>query len=128
MQSPFSVKTGQRDGAAVITVEGEFDLAGVPEFDRARNQALRWKSPIVVDLTDCEFIDSTGIGCLIEGFRAAAQAGLPYALVGSGLQVKRVLELVGISDHVPSFDSLGAALAGVRTAESIADEQSTESR
>ena len=116
MQSPFSVNTAQRDGAAVITVEGEFDLVGVPEFHRARDKALRWKGPFVVDLSDCEFIDSTGIGCLIKGFQAAAQAGLPYALVGSAPQVKRVLELAGIPDRVPSFNSLGTALASVRTA------------
>jgi anti-sigma B factor antagonist len=103
----FSVS--RANGVAVVAVAGEFDLGSVPDFRRARDQALKEHSPLVVDLTRCQFIDSTGIGALITCFKRAAQEDVDYALVGSGPQVGRVLELVGIPGRVPTFTSLDEA-------------------
>jgi len=54
------------DGAWVITLHGELDLAAVPSFRSATTDALRdgW-TELIIDLGSVSFIDSAGIGVLI---------------------------------------------------------------
>ena len=100
-----------QDGTAVLAVQGEFDLDGADAFRRSRAEALRSASPIVVDLTECEFIDSTGLGVLIDTYQVAERVGLRMALVGSGIRVHRLLELTGVAERVPCFTSIEEARA-----------------
>lgn len=54
------------DGAWIVTLLGELDLAAVPSFRSATTEALRdgW-THMVIDLEHVSFIDSAGIGVLI---------------------------------------------------------------
>ena len=99
------------EGAAVLTVAGEFDLAVADDFSAAQSSAIGLDLPLVVDLTACEFIDSTGIACIVWAYRAAREAGHRFALAGSGLQVRRVLRLVGMRTAVPYFSRREDAIA-----------------
>jgi anti-sigma B factor antagonist len=112
----FSASFHEREGAGVIAVAGEFDLAGTTEFRTARGEAMGTEGALVVDLSDCTFIDSTGIACVIRTFERASRASRGFALVASDLHVRRVLELVGVPDRVPCFASLDAALSEVAPA------------
>jgi anti-anti-sigma factor len=94
-------QTFETDGVAVLAVEGEFDLGGVDGFLEARELALQRDLPLVIDLGACEFIDSSGIGCLLRTFQLSQQLGRRFALVGSGRQVRHVLEFVGVPERVP---------------------------
>ena len=86
---------------AIIAVNGEFDHAGGGDFGAALDKALALDAPLVVDLEHCEFIDSTGIALLMRCFRLAGDRG--FALAASGPQVHRVLDLVGIPEHLPTY-------------------------
>jgi anti-anti-sigma factor len=99
----FTVK--RRDGIGVLAAKGELDWAAAEAFRRARKEALSTGLPLVIDLTDCEFIDVAGIAWIIRTF----QAGHGFALVGAGPQVRRLLDLVGVAGLVPCFDDLGSA-------------------
>jgi len=117
MSSIFSATAHERDGARVIAVAGEFDLGGATAFREARFEAFGDDGPVIVDLTDCTFIDSTGIACVIRTFERADRTGRPFALVASVFHVRRVLELVGIPNRVPCFESLGEAQASLALVE-----------
>ena len=105
----------EEDGVAIIAVDGEFDLARKPDFTAALEEALAREAPLVVDLEHCEFIDSTGIALLVRAYRLAANRG--FALAASGPQVHRVLDLVGIREQLPTYetrlDSIRALLTRV---------------
>ena len=107
---PTVIGVEREGGAAIIAVNGEFDLAGEPEFSAALEEALSEEGPLVVDLEHCSFIDSTGIGLLVRSFGLAGDRG--FALVASGPQVHRVLDLVGIPEQLPTYntrrDAIGA--------------------
>ena len=62
--SPFELVTHRQDGGWVVTVSGEIDLAtvGVLEAELARLQG----KPIVLDLGEVSFIDSTGLTLLVR--------------------------------------------------------------
>lgn len=98
---PPLVRVEQEAGMAIIAVNGKFDHAGGGDFGAALDKALALDAPLVVDLEHCEFIDSTGIALLMRSFRLAGDRG--FALAASGPQVHRVLDLVGIPEHLPTY-------------------------
>ena len=92
---------------AMIVVNGEFDLARGDDSRAVLDEALALEEPLMVDLEHCDFIDSTGIALLIHSSQVAEHG---FAMAASGPQVHRVLDLVGIPELLPTFDTRRDAL------------------
>lgn len=106
------------DGVRVIAVRGELDLSTVPTTEPLLEEALAESEPMIVDLTECEFIDSTGIALIvrtwqrIEGENGSSRGSL--AVCGASDQVGRVLEISGLGDSIPIYASRDEGLAALR--------------
>jgi anti-sigma B factor antagonist len=101
----------ERDGAVVVELAGELDLYNAHTVrDALLGQAEKKPERLVVDLSRVTFIDSTGLGVLIE-----ARTRLPnrraFMLASPGLETRRALEISGLDRHFAVHDSLDAALA-----------------
>ena len=94
---------GEKDGAWIITVAGEVDLAVAEELREAIGRAAPSKV-VLVDLGPCEFIDSTAIAVLVAAHKAHLEEGRRFAAIGPTKQVRRVLELTGLDRHGLVFD------------------------
>src|SRR5690606_14886925 len=82
----------QTESARVLHVLGEVDLSNASQVMRALED-LGDRS-LVVDLTEVDFIDSTGLGYLVElQSNSEREVGLK---VVAGSQVDRLLELTGL--------------------------------
>jgi anti-anti-sigma factor len=96
----------------VIRVEGEVDLANADELAGAlRSGADGASGGIVLDLREVPFMDSTGLKVIL-----IASRDLNPALVvvcGPDSAVRRLLDLAGVADRVPSFESEDEALDAV---------------
>ncbi|MDO5417081.1 MAG: anti-sigma factor antagonist [Lachnospiraceae bacterium] len=68
-------------------------------------------SRIVFDFSKTEFMDSSGIGVLLNRYKQMAGSGGSVALYGAGSQVHRILNVGGLSRLVPCFDIEKTALA-----------------
>jgi anti-anti-sigma factor len=67
------------DGAVVVEVRGEIDLASTDRLRRVLQDAARIRpTAVIVDLLYVTFIDSTGIGALAAGYNAAHVHGVPF--------------------------------------------------
>lgn len=108
LPAPPLVTVVREGGTAIVAIIGEFDLTGEPEFSVALEEALAEEAPLIVDLEHCAFIDSTGIAQLVRASRLAGDR--PFALAASEPQVHRVLDLVGIPQQLPTFDTRGEAI------------------
>lgn len=51
---------------------------------------------VIVDLSECEFIDSSGLGALVAGLKTARQAGGDLRIARPSEQVRTVLELTNL--------------------------------
>lgn len=69
---------------------------------------------IVFDFSQTEFMDSSGIGVLLNRYKQMAGSGGTVALYGAGAQVHRILNVGGLSRLVPCFETKEAALALAR--------------
>ena len=108
-----------RDGARVITVQGAFDMVLAPRVERALREAVADPGQaLVVDLSECEFIDSTGLTTLLSAAKALPDDQIPILLASPpSSEVRRMLDLVGISLSVSTFDTVGDAIAASSSAD-----------
>ena len=83
-----------RPGRVVVGVAGEIDVATAPELERALAEAGAEKR-VVLDLSECQFIDSSGLRTLLGARSAAESAGGSLALVVADPGLLRVFEVVG---------------------------------
>ena len=94
-----------------MSVHGELDLGTHERLTDALATAAEGKEPIVVDLSSCEFIDSSGVRALLLGMRGAEDSGSAgFSVAGPNPQVQRILEITGLGKALPVHESLQAAL------------------
>ena len=59
----------------------------------------RWgPATVCVDLKDATFIDSTGLGALLEGYRATADVECRFLVINPTAGFRRVLTVTGLGD------------------------------
>jgi anti-sigma B factor antagonist len=83
------------EGAYVIEVHGEVDLAVARPLGDAI-AAVPAPAAVRIDLSACEFIDSTAIATVLLARRELAAAGRTLVLTGAGGQVLRLLQVAGL--------------------------------
>jgi anti-sigma B factor antagonist len=103
----------QRDEVVIARVRGELDIAGARGMgERIHAGVPASARALVVDLSDLDFIDSSGVAML---FAVARQLGSRRqelrVVAGSGQPVARVLEIVEFDRAAPVHESLDEALA-----------------
>lgn len=65
MSTPLTLHTGRApDGRPVLTARGEIDMANLTTFRAALEAAVTEASPVVVDLTAVDYLDSGAINTL----------------------------------------------------------------
>jgi anti-anti-sigma factor len=110
--APFKVRSEQKDGVFVILVEGELDMNTAAELERQLEAPLAAPgSTLLIDLSRCEFIDSTGIALIVKAWQALDSR---FSLCGVGNQVKRVLEVTGLEATIPTHENRDEAIAQQR--------------
>jgi anti-sigma B factor antagonist len=101
VQSHFRVEARSQGPAYVLAVSGELDLAAASSLEEELGQALESGSKvIVIDVTDLDFIDSTGLSVLVRAHQRAQETGLQLGLVNPGAQVERLLSLTGLAQRL----------------------------
>jgi anti-sigma B factor antagonist len=81
-------------GAALLRIVGDIDLATVDQFRRALAALVeRHLGDVIIDATGVAFMDSTGLHALVEGKRVIHERGSNIVLVVSP-NVRRILELI----------------------------------
>jgi anti-sigma B factor antagonist len=102
-----------RDGVGIVRVLGELDLANVPVLHDACTAFDGM--PVVVDLSGCDFIDSSGIAALVQAWHDVdSRGGRRFALASATGQVKRVLKSAGFYGHVEVFRSVNTATVALQ--------------
>jgi anti-sigma B factor antagonist len=107
---PVSVETKQRDGASVVALTGELDVATATSVEEAL-LGVEEDEPerIVLDLRELRFIDSTGLSLLINADRRGRKAGRQVTIVTGTGPPRRILETVGLDTRLDVVQDLPAA-------------------
>lgn len=90
----------------VIRLVGEMDLANVDEVRQALTAAIEGEDPaVIVDMSELEFIDSTGIALLVGTLAHNGDGPGPRFIPSRFSAVARVLELTGLAERLPLADA-----------------------
>lgn len=117
MNAPFKVEAESDGDLHTVTVHGELDQGTAPELRGALGSAMGDASAsILVDLSGCDFIDSTGLSLLVEAKRRLGEEERRFGVCCPDADVRRLLELTGIDEAVGLFDTRDEAVASLRTA------------
>jgi anti-sigma B factor antagonist len=95
----------------LVRVRGEVDLSWSQQVRRAILDALGASGKVGVDLSQVNYIDSSGIAALVEGFQNARSKGQQFGLIGASKPVMAVLQLARLDKVFPLFPDLDSARA-----------------
>ena len=102
----------RQDGVAVIAFAGRLDFLSAGEARARLAEAVaQGHRRLVVDLGETSFIDSSGLGALIGGLKAARKAGGDLRIARPTEQARAVLTLTSLDRVFRSYPSVTEALA-----------------
>ena len=118
----MNAKKSSLCGVPLITIHGEIDHASVRGLAPLMLECLAPREGrLVFDLTDCPYLDSSGIGLFLGLLFDVAETGW-IGVVGANKPLSRVFHLTGLSTHGnfhtwPDLDGLRLVLEERGTAE-----------
>ncbi|MEV0629338.1 STAS domain-containing protein [Nonomuraea wenchangensis] len=108
----LKVRVEERDGHAVVRLDGELDLLTRPRLSAACDDLLsRGVRRIVIDATDLSFSDCAGLSALLGVRREAWRRGGSLVLTGVHGMPARLLAITGAAATLLPAEATGPAQA-----------------
>lgn len=110
---PFRVESVRNEQHAVVIISGDLDAATAPRLHAELVElAQAGVDRIVLDLRRLTFVDSFGLGVIVNAKKRLSQVGNALCLV-AGLEqrtLRRVLEITGLDRVLPVHESVNDAV------------------
>lgn len=94
----FKAVTSVGSGHATVSLAGECDLTVQEELTKVLMAAIATSRPVVLDLDQLTFLDSTGVHALVMAHRAARAEGVALRAVNARGVVADLLGLTGVAE------------------------------
>lgn len=95
-------------GGNFVRVRGELDMATSSELESALERT-RAEGKVVIDLTECEFLDSSAIRVLLTWAARSESARGSLSLVAPDPRIRRALEIASVDTKIPIHATREAA-------------------
>ena len=95
----------------IVSLSGDVDLQYSPEAREQILKSLNDGHHVLVDLSEVNYIDSSGVASLVEGYQVAKSKNLQFGLLGVSDTAMQVLQLARLDQVFPihkSFDDVPA--------------------
>ncbi|MES9538089.1 MULTISPECIES: STAS domain-containing protein [unclassified Actinomadura] len=106
----FDISLMRDDRCTLVRVKGDIDVVSRARFEEALFEAVETGEPMVVDMREVTFCDSTGLNAIVAANRRAGERGTHLALVALPPRVQRVFRITGIDKFIPIHDTLREAI------------------
>jgi len=120
----LEIEVEEKEGYHVVAPVGELDVYTIPLF---RKVVLKLEGErardLILDLTRVTFIDSSGLGSLIETYQKVKAVDGELAYVIDNPRVLKILSLVNLDKVFRVFSNLGQALQDVGVTGGYVDEE-----
>jgi anti-anti-sigma factor len=94
----LTISRRDEDGITSLTLVGSIDLISRQELITAGKDVLGEGGSLRLDMAGVDFMDSMGIGALIELARHAESLGRSFVITEKSPRVRRVLQATGLDD------------------------------
>lgn len=109
----LTVQVDDRDDALILRISGDVDGLTAPRLTAAITNAFRVLAgrPLVLDLTDVQFLGSTGLRTLRETALSASRRAPLRIVVDHTRPVIRPIEIVGLDQVLALYHTVDDAIA-----------------
>ncbi|HEX6754921.1 MAG TPA: STAS domain-containing protein [Mycobacteriales bacterium] len=93
----FAVESSSEQSAVRVTVTGEVDMDTAPRMRHAVERAVAGgEGPVLVDLGEVTFMDSSGLSALVASHQVAAAHSVPFRLLRVPARVLNLIQITGL--------------------------------
>jgi anti-sigma B factor antagonist len=105
----FTKSDGTKEGTVILALEGPFTLGNMFQLQGD----LRTLKPacLIMDMAAVPYMDSAGLGVIMNYFVSAQGAGRKFILSGVNERVKALMEMTKVDAVLKFADSIEAAQA-----------------
>ena len=93
----------------VFTFKGQLDAFSEKQFKTFVTNNIKKELPFVIDLTKIDFLDSSGLGALVQTAKECKKLKLGFSVVGNS-RVAQTIKLVRLGDFLNLKENLEDAL------------------
>jgi anti-anti-sigma factor len=111
MPLELSVDPGVDGGMPRLTIAGDVDLASAPELERSLSALQTGGRPVLLDLRDVSFMDSSGLRVILTADARARSLGSRLLLVPGPPGVQRIFQLTLLDRRLEFVDDPDQAQA-----------------
>ncbi|WP_110181869.1 STAS domain-containing protein [Nocardioides solisilvae] len=109
----MQIEKSVTDGVTVLRCDGRLTMVAAPALRSAVEEAIGGGARrLVVDLSTAPFVDSSGLGALVNGLKAARVAGGDLRIAGASEQVLSVLSLTNLDRVLKPYAGVAEARDG----------------
>lgn len=107
----LEVDTEQRGGATILVLRGEIDVYTAPRLRQTIVDLVDGgTSRLVVDMERVDFLDSTGLGVLVEGLKRVKSRGGSLSIVATQDKILKIFDITGLNKAFPIHASVDDAV------------------
>jgi anti-sigma B factor antagonist len=110
----LGISIAREHGAQVLSLRGELDLDSAPQLEAAFTR-LEEEPPdrLLIDLAECEFIDSAGLAALFHGARSLRERTGSIRIACPEGNLRELLRITAIDQTIPVVATRQEALAAL---------------
>ena len=103
----FTQRPGSRDGIEILSLSGPFTLGNMFQLQRAL-QEIR-PQYLVIDISQVPYMDSAGLGLLVNFYVAAQKNGRKLAIAGATPRIMALFELTKVDALLKLYPTIEEA-------------------
>ena len=98
----MKIITAQKDKTLIIRITGDIDHHSAQAIRAEADSEMEKNRPerMILDLTETEFMDSSGLGLILGRMRKAGERGIRFQLLNPSDQVMKILRLSGVEKQI----------------------------
>lgn len=89
------VKRTYKDMELILAISGILDYSTVQEFNR-QTESLQDADKVILDFSEMEFLDSTGIGVVLDLLHRTFENEIAFEITGLNEVAREVFDTVGV--------------------------------
>jgi anti-anti-sigma factor len=105
----FEVVAGSTADVRIFRLHGPITLANLFDFQKTLNEGT--ETVTIIDFTESEYMDSAGLGALLNYYVSAKRRGRFLRLVAVNYRVAELLKLTSSHTLIKTYETIAAAEA-----------------
>jgi anti-anti-sigma factor len=113
--APLSIETFLFANRVQLQLCGELDVATAPVLrERLASAFSARPAELVLDVSELEFVDSSGLGMLLSAQKRSLEGGVALSICGAGPQLSQLLVITGLVEVLNVAEAANEFLAAGR--------------